>query len=268
MQNLISPMLKTLGCLMVLIIALSACKKKDAPLTPPIDHWLVSSMIKGTDTIRLSYHSNRTLKQVNAVNDSFKVVYENGRIRQFVYLMEYVKGLPFRSFIYSGENIVRINQYGWNLQDEWVILDYDSLVYKNGRLAEYHEISGGVRSRVNKFTWEEKNITKEEGFDVNQGADVPAYVNTYTYSAEEGVQHRINGQFLFLYLFRDFTLLSDKMLATAERARVPGDVLFSRTVKDFVLEGKNVVKTTEITEDLDNNQSMTFNTVFEYTKFN
>ncbi|MRG47057.1 hypothetical protein GFS24_18180 [Chitinophaga sp. SYP-B3965] len=261
--------MKTLGCLTVLTITLSACKKKDAPPAPPIDYWLVSSMIKGTDTTHFFYNSNRTIKQVNeANNDSFKVVYENGRIKQFVYLMEYVKGLPFRSFTYSGENIVRINQYGWNLQDQWVILDYDSLVYKNGRLAEYHEISGGIRSRVNKFTWEEKNIIKEEGFDVDQGTDIPAYVNTYTYAAEEGVQHRISGQFLFLYLFRDFTLLSDKMLAKAERARVPGEILFSRTVKDFVLEGKNVVKTTETTEDLDNNQSLTFNTVFEYTKFN
>lgn len=261
-------MLKTFGRLMVLIITLSACKKKDAPPAPPIDHWLISSIMQETDTIHFSYHSNRTVKQINEANDSFKVVYENGRIGQFVYLMEYVKGLPFKSFIYSGENIVRINQYGWNLQNEWVILDYDSLVYKNGRLAEYHEISGGIWSRVNKFTWEEKNITKEEGFDVDQGTDIPAYVNTYTYAAEEGVQHRINGQLLFLYLFRDFTLLSDKMLAKAERARMPGEVLFSRTVKDFVLEGKNVVKTIETTEDLDNNQSLTVNTIFEYKKFN
>jgi hypothetical protein len=261
-------MLKTIGCLTVMALTLSACRKKDTPPAPPVDHWLISSIIRGTDTTRLTYHSNRTVKQVNEANDSCRIVYENGRIKQFVYLMEYVKDLPFKSFSYNGDNIVRISQYGWNLQDEWVILDYDSLVYKSGRLAEYHQISGGVRSRVNKFTWEGKNIIKEEGFDVNQDVDIPVYMNTYTYAEEAGVQHRINGQFLFLYLFRDFTLLSDKMLSKAERARVPGDVLFSRTVKEFVLEDKNIIKTMETIEDLDNNQTSTFNTVFEYTKFN
>jgi len=261
-------MLKTIGCLTVLTITLSACRKNNAPPSPPVDYWLVSSIIRGTDTTRLTYHPNRTVKQVNEANDSFSVVYENGRIKQFVYLMENVKNLPFKSFSYNGDHLVRISQYGWNLQNEWVILDYDSLVYKNGNLAEYHQVNGGVRSRVNKFTWEGKNIMKDEGFDVDQEADMPAYVNTYTYAEEPGVQQRINGQFLFLYLFRDFTLLSDKMLAKAERARVPGNTLFSRTMKEFVLEDKNVVKTMETTEDIDNNQTSTFNIVFEYTKFN
>lgn len=261
-------MLKTLGYLTALILTLSACKKNDAPPAPKVDYWLVSSMMRETDTIRLTYNTDRTVKQVTESSDSFKVVYENGRIKQFVFLSENVKNLPYQSFTYKGQDLVRINQYGWNMNDQWVILDYDSLVYKNSRLAEYHQISGGIRSRVNKFTWEGGNITKEEGFDVNLEAEIPAYTNIYTYSNESGVQHRINGQFLFLYLLRDFTLLSDKMMLKAERSRDPGAVLFSRTVKNIVLDGLNVVKTVDVTEDFDNNQSLTFNTVFEYTKFN
>lgn len=260
---------RNLVYLTVLILTLSACKKKDAPPTPPpVDYWLVSTMMRETDTLRFYYNANRTIKQVTGSADSFKVVYENNRIIQFTWLAENVKNLPFQSFKYSGDNLVRISQYGWNLQDQWVVLDYDSLVYKNGRLTECHQISGGVRSRVNKFTWVDKNITKEEGFDVDQETERPVYSNTYTYSEEPGVQHRMNGQFMFLFLPRDFTLLSDRMMAKAERKRSPGDVLFSRTVKDMVFDGKNVVKTMDTTEDLDHNLSLTFNTVFEYTKFN
>src|SRR5882672_5381803 len=178
-------MLKSLGCLTVLILTLSACKKNDAPpAPPPVEYWLVSSMMRETDTIRLTYNADRTVKQVNesAFNDSFKVIYENGRISKFIYLAENVKDLPFQSFKYNGNNLVRIDQYGWNMENKWVVLDYDSLVYKNGRLEEYHQVNGGVRSRCSKLTWEDSNITKEEGFDVDQDIDRPAYINTYAYS--------------------------------------------------------------------------------------
>ncbi len=65
---------------------------------------------------------------------------------------------------------------------EPVITDKDSLVYKNAKLAEYHETSGGVRGGVHKLTWQGDDVSKVEYFLVNGGTEIPVSVNTYTYT--------------------------------------------------------------------------------------
>ncbi|MGN7720906.1 hypothetical protein [Chitinophaga sp. 22620] len=188
-----------------LLNLLCACSKKsDERTTPelPPEKIILTRILDGNDSLVLKYDGRGIVTRVadwtgNAA-DSFEVIYDTKGFSEFQFFAFGQKRTD-RRFVYDGNWLVAVNYYNMGTNGEPVITDKDSLVYKNAKLAEYHEISGGVRGGVHKLTWQGDDVSKVEYFLVNGGTEIPVSVNTYTYTNKLGYQHAFRADFLLYH---------------------------------------------------------------------
>lgn len=225
---------------MAIACLMAACSKKNDPDTPPVEEKIISRIMAEKDTVRFVYNAERMVTQVheygmdgtNPYHDSLQVVYEGGKVGKFrIWFMEELRN--DRTFEYSGAQLVRINYYNMVGPDELAITDHDSLVYKNGKLAEFHRIYGNVRSAVTKLTWDQDNVIKAEGYSVNQETETLEATVIYTYNDKPGLSANFADYFMFLHGDNDFSALSANGVLTEETKLQPGDIVFTQSTYTY-----------------------------------
>lgn len=270
-------MKKTLFSVLAIACLFSACSKDDkTDETPPVEtEWLLDHIIRDEDTVRLTYHTDGTVKQFaryssnGGWNDSTRLEYTNGRITKFLLMEADGTTRIDRAFVYNGEQLARIDYYNFVSGTEVEVTDHDSIVYKDGKLAECHRINGTFRNSFSKYTWENGNIVKEELFSVINDQPVPDAITTYTYSDKPGLSISVKSNFIFFFSQGDYTYLSLKALVKAETRHLPADVLAVRRTIEYTYNADGLLSKTVVTgEDLAENETTQLNTLYAFIKKN
>lgn len=213
------------------LATLYGCSKKDndntTPELPP-DRYLVTRITGENDSLVLTYGEDGLVTKFaeweGPLADSFEVSYSDKGLSEFKYFALTGKRTD-RRFVYDDKNLVAVNYYSTDNNGQLVITDKDSLVYKDGKLSEYHEISGGMRNVVYKLTWLGDNVDKAEYFLVYNGAEIPVDVTTYAYTDKTGYQHAFPADFMLRYEKHNFSHLSAKALSKEEKKAAGSGVL-------------------------------------------
>lgn len=256
-----------------LLNLLFACSKKDkvetVPELPP-EKIVVARITEGNDSLVMKYDNEgrviRFADWTGNTADSFEVAYLGGSryISEFKFFAFSEKRID-RKFVYDGIVLTGVNYYNLGSNGEPVITDKDSLVYKDGRLAEYHEISGGVRSSVYKLTWQYNDVSKAEYFLVNGNTEIPVSVNTYAYNDMPGHQHMFKGDFLLRYEKHSFSHLSMHAVIKDEQKAAGSGVPIYSTVYTPSYDQQGLPKEVVIVKnDKQSNETTTTTLKLEY----
>jgi hypothetical protein len=241
---------------LVILSTVYGCSKNDDPATTPelpADTYIVTRVTAGTDSLVLSYNEDGLVTKFSdwtgGIADSFEVKYNEKGLSEFKYFA--LTGIRTdRQFVYEGDHLAIINYYNPDLDGQLVITDKDSLVYKDGKLAEYHEISGGMRNAVYKLTWLGDNVEKAEFFLVAGTTEIPMSVTTYDYSDKIGYQHVFRKDFLSRYEPDDFSLLSAKAVIKEEQKEAgTGDLYYTAEYTTAYDENGNPTEVKMVKDD-------------------
>ncbi|MBO9155170.1 hypothetical protein ACFOTA_23370 [Chitinophaga sp. GCM10012297] len=205
-------------------------KKNDDNTTPELhpDKYVVTRVTGENDSLVLVYNEAGLVSKFSqwegAMADSFEVSYSDKGLSEFKYFALTGKRTD-RRFVYDDKGLIAVNYYNMDNNGQLIITDKDSLVYKDGKLSEYHEISGGMRNVVYKLTWLGVNVDKVEYFLVNSGTEIPVSVTTYAYGDKAGYQHAFPADFMLRYEKHNFSHLSGKTLVKEEQKAAGSGVL-------------------------------------------
>lgn len=262
---------------MAVACLLSACSKKDNPddTAPVQQEWLLDHLVRNEDSVQLSYNTDGTIKKFaryssnGGWDDSTQVEYAMGKISKFL-LIDWEGGTRTdRAFVYSADQLVRIDYYNYVSGTEVEVTDHDSLVYENGKLAECHHINGTWRNSFSKFTWQNGDIVKEERFSMIGAEPVPDALIVYIYiNDESGLPQYVNSNFLFLFSQNDYTYLSTHKLLTAETTYSPAEGPAIRRTLDYIYADGLLSKIETTEENLGEDETTVLTTRFALIKKN
>ena len=260
---------------LVILSTVYGCSKNDDPGAtpePPADTYVVTRMTAGTDSLVLSYNEDGLVTKFSdwegSFADSFEVKYNDKGLSEFKYFA--LTGIRTdRQFVYEGDHLIAINYFNTDLDGQLVITDKDSLVYKDGKLAEYHEISGGMRNAVYKLTWLGDNVEKAEFFLVAGAMEIPMHATTYAYSEKTGYQHAFRKDFLSRYETDNFSLLSAKALTREEQKEAgTGELYYTSEYTTTYDDNGNPKEVKMVKDDKQAAEVTTVTLRLEYAKLN
>lgn len=259
------------------IACLSACTKDDEKEeVPPVpDEYQLTTLIRDIDSVQFTYNTDGTVKQfaqfsrIGGFDDSTRVLYSNGKLSKFM-LLE-ADGTATRTdiaFIYSGEQLIHIDYYNFGNDGTWQVTDHDSLVYKEGKLAECHRINGNFRNSFSKYTWENGNLVKDEQFSVINDQEVEDFYYSYTYSDKPNPYLKVKANFLFGFTRGNVTYLSQKEMVKWETTYTPSNVLagWVTNVYEYDATTGMLKKVSSAAEDLLAGGTETVTTQYTYIK--
>ena len=258
---------------LVLLSTVYGCSKNDDPGTTPelpVDTYVVTRVTAGTDSLVLSYNEDGLVTKFSewegSYADSFEVKYNEKGLSEFKYFA--LTGIRTdRQFVYEGDHLAIVNYFNTDPGGNLVITDKDSLVYKDGKLAEYHEISGGMRNAVYKLTWLGDNVEKAEYFLVAGTTEIPMTVTTYDYSDKIGYPHVFRKNFLSRYESDNFSHLSAKALTREEQKEAgTGELYYTSEYTTAYDDNGNPKEVKMVTDDKQAGEVTTVTLKLEYAK--
>lgn len=273
-------MKKVLFGISAMVMLLTACQDKD-DTTPGNEQWYLSKIISidesGNDTTEISYNADNTVKEFyTRYASEFDVsapVYEGGKI---ISIREKASERPEfgtrTSFVYTGDNITRINNYAYdNATDEWSLNSQDSLVYAGGKLVESYNTDKYGYSNFYKLTWEGGNVKSYERSykDGGNAAYILFEVVTNTYDTKPSYQRLIKDNYTWLANTNSFENLSANNLVKQEKVSSPETLPGQRTTITLTYDDNGLLKATDthwenlLTTPVDEEN---YRVVFEYSK--
>ncbi|RPD42391.1 hypothetical protein [Chitinophaga barathri] len=255
----------------LLTILYGCSKNNDDKTTPELPHdtYVVTRVKAENDSMVFKHNEDALITQfadwVGNTADSFEVSYNEKGLSEFKYFTLAGKRTD-RKFVYSGNRLAAVEYYNLDNNGQLIVTDKDSLVYVNDKLAEYHEISGGVRGGVYKLTWNGNNVNKAEFFLVNGTTEIPTVVNTYTYNTEKtGYQHAFKADFLLRYEKHNFSHLSTNAVTKDEqKAAGSGVLLYVTNYTTAYNEQGYPAEVKIVKDDKENNQVISRTLRLEY----
>jgi hypothetical protein len=243
-------MKKLIPCLLGCVCLLAACSKKDqpAPEEKPAAGLVVSRLFSKTDTTDFMYDAEGMLKKFRHRSlllpmgpDSTQVVLTGGRVTALnIWAMGELEVRSDRSFQYNTDgSLARISYYNMVSETELAITDYDSLVYKQGKLAEYYIVNGGQRNELYRLTWEKDNVARVDYAVFINGEEVPYHRTNITYNDKPALGRSFPGWFLFFTApARDFANLGANEPVKAEMFSLPGEEAMERSTYEYTYNEK------------------------------
>lgn len=237
-----------------LVLALTACSKKDAPQTPRSAEsvWKLTE-IAGTGQSTV-FHYNTTgepsayVSTTTSGKDSVEVSWNNG-LPHRTYFFFFLQKRVDRSFVYTANLLSRIQYHNFDHQGQWTVTDYDSLVYNGNRLSELHVINGGARNQFYALTWEGENITRCDSYDINGDLKILTETTTYSYNDQPSLARSFQPWFFFIYAKQYFPALSHNELIREERKSATGVLRWRNTYGPSYLTGGRLERMTRLSED-------------------
>lgn len=235
-------------------MALTACSKKDAPDTPRPEEpvWKLTEITgQGQSTV---FHYNPAGEPYAYVTlssegrDSTGVGWFDGQPR-FTYLFFSQQKRIDKSYLYSGNQLIRIQYHNFDHNGQWTVTDYDSLVYNGTRLTELHVVNAGARNQVYKLQWDGGNITRCDNYDLNGGALVLTETTTFAYNDQPSLTRAFQPWFYFIYMRHHFPALSDNELIREERSSATGTLRWRNTFGPSYLTNGRLERMTRLRED-------------------
>lgn len=235
-------MKKTLLSITVVVLLFAGCNDKD-DTTPKAEKWYISKSIekRGTenadDTTIVTYHADNTVKEFYSGSgmdyQASGPVYEGGKIVR-IQEKRSEQGTPGTraSFIYTGDQLTRINNFGYDGdRNEWYEESYDSLVYKTGKLSEFYEFEKTGYTLFFKLSWEGSNVKTVERYSkAPEDADYILHsIATNTYDNKAGAHLLLNNNYIWLVNMTNFENLSANNLVKQEVHYQPSGILNDRT---------------------------------------
>lgn len=263
-------MKKVMLGLTAMALIFAACKKDDAS---PETYYL-SKIIEvgedGNDTTFISYNADNTFKELySSAGDEFYgegPAYEGGKI---VAIMERSSFNPTshktKSFVYTGNNVTRVNY--WSTQDGQTTPAsiYDSLVYVNGKLSEFHHADVNMDGYSTKYvlTWEGDNVKTCTTYMKQAGSDYSLFdVTKYTYDTRPALYKLLTGNYYWLSDLTSFDYLSANNVTKEEVFRQ--DILRSTYTNAYTYEGNLLKMVDSEDKDVDPARTETYKVKLEY----
>jgi hypothetical protein len=177
--------MKYFWCLIAFVLPFIACNKQNPP--EPISR-LAGWAVRGSDTVKVVYNPDNTVKQLQKQAFWTNFFYEGGMLVKKENVSRSANLSYREDYWYKEGKLVRVDYHSF--QTFPVVFDHDSLVYNaENKLAEVHKItregqSDLITKTVHVMEWEGDNIRRITYFNhspegvVKQGVSLVMSYNT------------------------------------------------------------------------------------------
>jgi hypothetical protein len=275
-------MKRTLLSIAAFVLLLSACKKDDAA---PAEEWILTKFtnvdVERQDTITtsLKYNISSVLSELTESGADWDQpysitsypVFEGSRLTKIMESdLEVTTPAIRNSFEYTGNNVTRINTYGFDQAQEWTIEEYFEVLYNSqNKISELRRKSVASPEYVTlyKLTWENENVKSMTVFNVYATDTSQSNTENYTYDNKPSlVKALFKDNYMWLSSPSSFELLSANNLVKQETV-FNGEV-YSRDTYEFKFNEKNQLTEQQLKSEQLIDQPSVSNSIvtFTYTK--
>jgi hypothetical protein len=275
-------MKRTLLSIAAFVLLLSACKKDDAA---PAEEWILTKLThvdverQDTVTTSLKYNTSSVLSELTesgADGDqpySFTSypVFEGSKLTKIMESdLEVTTPAIRNSFEYTGNNVTRINTYGFDQAQEWNIEEYYEVLYNaQDKISELRRksVTAPDYAAIYKVTWENENVKSVTTFNVYGTDTSQGSTNNFTYDNQPNIVKALfKDNYMWLSSPTSFEYLSANNLAKHETL-YNGEV-YSRDTFEFKFNDKNQLTEQKVKSEQLIDQPSVSNSIvtFTYTK--
>lgn len=261
---------------------LMACKKDDAA---PQEEWYLSKFTSveagdtDTTTTSLKYSDASVLTELKESGVDGNAAYslisqpvlEGGKLVKIMASdLNSTTPVIKNSFVYTGNAVTRINEYGFNALQEWVIAEYYEITYNAQQKIDKmvrKSTSNTDYATVYKLTWDGENVKSMTAFNVFGMDTSQANTENNTYDNKPSFTRALfKDNYLWLSSPSSFELLSANNLVKQDL--IFGGETYYRFTYEFKFNERNQLAEQKMKTEqlLDGTAESTSITTFTYTK--